>query len=84
MTKAPTSMGLSQREVPKRSTDAKGIILKISFVIAADMHQNIIALHHLVRNRHHRVLGCMPFFRCKVDAVSYLLLTDDRRVRLDQ
>ena len=45
MTKAPTSMGLSQREVPKRSTDAKGIILKISFVIAADMHQNIIAFH---------------------------------------
>src|SRR4029450_9001523 len=31
--------------VPKTSTDANGIIFKISFAIAEDLHQNVVALH---------------------------------------
>ena len=34
-----------QSEVPKPSTDANGIILKISFAIVEDMHQNGVAFH---------------------------------------
>src|SRR5215472_11530882 len=36
---------LRKSEVPQPSTDANGIILKISFAIAEDMHQNVIAFH---------------------------------------
>ncbi len=45
---APPSVGqqscslIRQSEVPKPSTDDNGIILKISFAIAEDMHQNVV------------------------------------------
>src|SRR5215470_19525205 len=36
---------IRKSEVPQPSTDANGIILKISFAIAENMHQNVIAFH---------------------------------------
>src|SRR5215475_14626382 len=36
---------IRESEVPQPSTDANGIILKINFAIAEDLHQNVLAFH---------------------------------------
>jgi len=36
---------IRKSEVPQPSTDANGLILKSSFAIAENMHQNVIAFH---------------------------------------
>src|SRR5215510_16348158 len=36
---------IRESEVPQPSTDANGIILKINFAIAEDLHQNGVAFH---------------------------------------
>jgi len=46
MSKRNVAVGLiRESKVPKPSTDANGSILKISFAIAEDMHQNVVAFH---------------------------------------
>src|SRR5918997_6422788 len=34
-----------QSEIPKSSTNANGIILKVCFAIAKDMYQNVVTFH---------------------------------------
>src|SRR5215468_1161404 len=82
---------IRQSEVPQSSTDANGIILKINFAIAEDMHKIIVIVpakrppeknDQLLWEGHDGILEHMPFFcRCSAHAVWRLLANDDRHVR---